>query len=85
MQLTDAEISLLARLRGEQLLQPGRPIPLLDLAVQHCGADDHARQILQRLLVHGLIKLDEAADVRHHCFGVAVTDDPVPGSSPGAA
>ena len=68
--ITDAEIALLATLRGEQLAQRGKRIALLDLAVQQLGAESEARQVLQRLLVHGLIQLDEAAaDVRHHCFG----------------
>jgi len=75
-QMTDAEIALLATLRGEQLAQGGKPIALLDLAVQHVGAESEARQVLQRLLVHGLIQLDEAAaDVRHHCFGTVA--DPI--------
>ena len=68
--LTDAEVALLATLKGEQLMRTGKPIALLDLAVKHFGEESDARQALQRLLVHGLIQLDEAAaDVRRHCFG----------------
>lgn len=76
MQLTDTEISLLAELRGEQLLQGGRPIPLLDVAVQHFGVESDARHVLQRLLVHGLIQLNDAANVNRHCFGTVAEATP---------
>lgn len=68
--LTQIDLDLLAELVQEQARHDGQPLRLLDLAVRRFGAESEARQVLQRLLVHGLIELDQDEQARRRCVGV---------------
>ena len=71
--LPDTDLSLLRELAQQQAQQPHEPLPLLELAVRRLGFESDARHVLQRLLVHGLIELEQDDQARRRCLGV-VTD-----------
>jgi hypothetical protein len=74
--LPEEDLALLHRLARAQAEQGHRPLPLLELAVEHFGAESEARHVLQRLLVHGLIALEQEEQARQSCLGT-VTDQVV--------
>jgi hypothetical protein len=76
--LTQIELDLLAELAREQARQGGHPLPLLDLAVKRFGLESEARQVLQRLLVHGLIELEQEEQARRSCVGVVTAKGALP-------
>lgn len=76
--LNQLELDLLAELAREQARQGGQPLPLLDLAVKRFGLESEARQVLQRLLVHGLIELEREEQARRSCVGVVTAKAALP-------
>jgi DNA-binding MarR family transcriptional regulator len=76
--LTPIDLDLLAVLAHEQARHAGQPLRLLDLAVQCFGVESEARHVLQRLLVHGLIELEQDEQDRRSCVGVVTRKAALP-------